>query len=204
MRPFLRRYGAPCTAALPTDCWRWSIRRTCQGWKSRGIAFALGDGTKRYPISFPELDRRCGEARRIFTTHIAMTRDVVKRGAKDAQSIRDTLAWAQANPDQATNEQWGMSPEREQGRRYGKQVEEGCHSINRIVEPPVETCERWSVVTATKPSNPGVRRPVDLARGHGISAQAVRNYERDGVLPPAQRSPTGCARPPTRTTQTRW
>ncbi|RIV40407.1 TioE family transcriptional regulator [Micromonospora radicis] len=36
-----------------------------------------------------------------------------------------------------------------------------------------------------------MRRPVDLARRHGLSAQAVRNYERDGVLPPAQRSPTG-------------
>ncbi|SFD22244.1 TioE family transcriptional regulator [Micromonospora sediminimaris] len=45
-----------------------------------------------------------------------------------------------------------------------------------------------------KPSNPGVRRPVDLARRHGLSAQAVRNYERDGVLPPAQRSPTGYRR----------
>ncbi|WP_204038332.1 TioE family transcriptional regulator [Micromonospora qiuiae] len=37
-------------------------------------------------------------------------------------------------------------------------------------------------------------RPVDLARRHGLSAQAVRNYERDGVLPPAQRSPTGYRR----------
>jgi DNA-binding transcriptional MerR regulator len=84
--------------------------------------------------------------------------------------------------------------EREQGRRYGKQVEKGCHCINRIVEPAVETYERWSAVTATKPSNPGVHRPVDLARQHGLSAQAVRNYERDGVLPPAQRSPTGYRR----------
>ncbi|MCZ7423652.1 MULTISPECIES: MerR family transcriptional regulator [unclassified Micromonospora] len=46
-------------------------------------------------------------------------------------------------------------------------------------------------MTATEPSNPGVRRPVDLARRHGLSTQAVRNYERDGVLPPAQRSPAG-------------
>ncbi len=46
-------------------------------------------------------------------------------------------------------------------------------------------------MTTTKPSNPRVRRPVDLARAHGLSAQAVRNYERDGVLPPAERSPTG-------------
>jgi DNA-binding transcriptional MerR regulator len=34
-------------------------------------------------------------------------------------------------------------------------------------------------------------RPVDLAREHAISAQAVRNYERDGILPPARRTPTG-------------
>ena len=34
-------------------------------------------------------------------------------------------------------------------------------------------------------------RPADLAREHGISTQAVRNYERDGFLPPAARTPTG-------------
>ncbi|MEV7773871.1 TioE family transcriptional regulator [Kitasatospora sp. NPDC086791] len=34
-------------------------------------------------------------------------------------------------------------------------------------------------------------RPSDLAREHGISTQAVRNYERDGCLPPATRTPTG-------------
>ncbi|KUL39410.1 MerR family transcriptional regulator [Actinoplanes awajinensis subsp. mycoplanecinus] len=34
-------------------------------------------------------------------------------------------------------------------------------------------------------------RPVDLARPHGLSAQAIRNYESDGVIPPAQRTPTG-------------
>ncbi|MFF0155230.1 MerR family transcriptional regulator [Micromonospora sp. NPDC005203] len=49
-------------------------------------------------------------------------------------------------------------------------------------------------MTATKPSNPGVRRPVDLARVHGLSAQAVRNYERDGVLPPAERTSNGYRR----------
>jgi DNA-binding transcriptional MerR regulator len=38
----------------------------------------------------------------------------------------------------------------------------------------------------------GVRlRPVDLARGHGLSTQAVRNYEEDGILPAADRSPHG-------------
>jgi DNA-binding transcriptional MerR regulator len=49
-------------------------------------------------------------------------------------------------------------------------------------------------VTLTKPSNAGVYRPVDLARAHGLSAQAVRNYERDGVLPPAWRTPNGYRR----------
>ncbi|MFF7259562.1 MerR family DNA-binding transcriptional regulator [Streptomyces sp. NPDC008159] len=34
-------------------------------------------------------------------------------------------------------------------------------------------------------------RPSDLARGHGLSAQAVRNYERDGFLPPAERTDSG-------------
>ncbi|NKX85819.1 MerR family transcriptional regulator [Nocardia coubleae] len=34
-------------------------------------------------------------------------------------------------------------------------------------------------------------RPTDLAREHGISTQAVRNYEEDGCLPPADRTPTG-------------
>jgi DNA-binding transcriptional MerR regulator len=35
------------------------------------------------------------------------------------------------------------------------------------------------------------QRPVDLARRHGLSAQAVRNYERDGVIPPAERTASG-------------
>ncbi|WP_454345145.1 TioE family transcriptional regulator [Streptomyces canus] len=34
-------------------------------------------------------------------------------------------------------------------------------------------------------------RPVDLARGHGLSTQAVRNYEEAGILPPAARTPHG-------------
>jgi DNA-binding transcriptional MerR regulator len=36
-----------------------------------------------------------------------------------------------------------------------------------------------------------VFRPVDLAREHGLSAQAVRNYERDGLIPAAARTPSG-------------
>lgn len=34
-------------------------------------------------------------------------------------------------------------------------------------------------------------RPTDLAREHGLSTQAVRNYERDGFLPPAERTKSG-------------
>ena len=34
-------------------------------------------------------------------------------------------------------------------------------------------------------------RPIDLARPHGLSTQAVRNYEEQGVLPPAERTPSG-------------
>ncbi|MFF5786386.1 TioE family transcriptional regulator [Streptomyces sp. NPDC012693] len=34
-------------------------------------------------------------------------------------------------------------------------------------------------------------RPVDLARGHGLSTQAVRNYEEAGILPAADRTPAG-------------
>ncbi|APU22029.1 MerR family transcriptional regulator [Actinoalloteichus sp. GBA129-24] len=37
-------------------------------------------------------------------------------------------------------------------------------------------------------------RPVDLAREHGLSAQAIRNYEEAGALPPAERSKTGYRR----------
>jgi DNA-binding transcriptional MerR regulator len=34
-------------------------------------------------------------------------------------------------------------------------------------------------------------RPVDLAREHGLSPQAVRNYEEAGILPVAERTPAG-------------
>ncbi|WP_406016396.1 TioE family transcriptional regulator [Streptomyces sp. NBC_00984] len=34
-------------------------------------------------------------------------------------------------------------------------------------------------------------RPVDLARGHGLSTQAIRNYEAAGILPAAGRTPHG-------------
>lgn len=44
--------------------------------------------------------------------------------------------------------------------------------------------------TASKPSERRLR-PVDLAREHGLSAQAVRNYEEAGILPPAERTEHG-------------
>ncbi|MCF3119049.1 TioE family transcriptional regulator [Streptomyces arenae] len=34
-------------------------------------------------------------------------------------------------------------------------------------------------------------RPIDLARGHGLSTQAIRNYEEAGILPAADRTPNG-------------
>jgi DNA-binding transcriptional MerR regulator len=37
-------------------------------------------------------------------------------------------------------------------------------------------------------------RPIDLARRHGLSTQAVRNYEEAGILPPAARTPHGYRR----------
>ncbi|MFZ4302782.1 MerR family transcriptional regulator [Streptomyces cinereoruber] len=37
-------------------------------------------------------------------------------------------------------------------------------------------------------------RPADLAQEHGISPQTVRNYERDGFLPPAERTDSGYRR----------
>jgi DNA-binding transcriptional MerR regulator len=34
-------------------------------------------------------------------------------------------------------------------------------------------------------------RPIDLAREHGLSTQAIRNYEADGILPAASRTASG-------------
>ncbi len=44
---------------------------------------------------------------------------------------------------------------------------------------------------AVKPQSERRLRPVDLARAHGLSAQAVRNYEAAGILPPAERTASG-------------
>ncbi|WP_432058293.1 MerR family transcriptional regulator [Streptomyces sp. bgisy022] len=43
----------------------------------------------------------------------------------------------------------------------------------------------------TKLQSGGRLRPVDLARRHGLSTQAVRNYEGAGILPPADRTAHG-------------
>jgi DNA-binding transcriptional MerR regulator len=40
----------------------------------------------------------------------------------------------------------------------------------------------------------GQLRPIDLARAHGLSTQAVRNYEAAGILPAAQRTSHGYRR----------
>ncbi|MEU2035513.1 TioE family transcriptional regulator [Nocardia amamiensis] len=37
-------------------------------------------------------------------------------------------------------------------------------------------------------------RPIDLAREHGLSAQAIRNYDDAGIFPPTERSETGYRR----------
>jgi len=37
----------------------------------------------------------------------------------------------------------------------------------------------------------GQLRPIDLARGHGLSTQAIRNYEAAGILPAAERTSHG-------------
>ncbi|MGW2637007.1 TioE family transcriptional regulator [Streptomyces sp. NPDC001348] len=42
-----------------------------------------------------------------------------------------------------------------------------------------------------KPQHGGRLRPVDLARGHGLSTQAIRNYEAVGILPGAERTEHG-------------
>lgn len=41
------------------------------------------------------------------------------------------------------------------------------------------------------PQNDRKRRPIDLARAHGLSTQAIRNYEAAGILPDAARTAHG-------------
>ena len=69
------------------------------------------------------------------------------------------------------------------------------HAFDGIVEPSVETFPgnlRDIVGLMGRNLQTGERlRPVDLARGHGLSTQAVRNYEEAGILPAAGRTPHG-------------
>lgn len=51
------------------------------------------------------------------------------------------------------------------------------HEIGRVLRRNLKSDERL--------------RPIDLARGHGLSAQAIRNYEALGILPGADRTPHG-------------
>ncbi|WP_017625226.1 MerR family transcriptional regulator [Nocardiopsis chromatogenes] len=44
------------------------------------------------------------------------------------------------------------------------------------------------------PTRSAALRPADLAGEHGLSAQAVRNYEEQGILPPAERGANGYRR----------
>ncbi|GAA0918185.1 TioE family transcriptional regulator [Nonomuraea longicatena] len=48
---------------------------------------------------------------------------------------------------------------------------------------------RRALAARRRPARP--LRPADLAREHGLSTQAVRNYEDENILPPAERSPAG-------------
>ena len=47
------------------------------------------------------------------------------------------------------------------------------------------------VQMGSNPQNDVRLRPIDLAREHGLSTQAIRNYEDAGILPAAVRTPTG-------------
>lgn len=59
------------------------------------------------------------------------------------------------------------------------------------LNPRLKPFPEMTRMMGRNPQTGGRLRPVDLARGHGLSAQAVRNYERDGILPPAERTPHG-------------
>jgi DNA-binding transcriptional MerR regulator len=63
--------------------------------------------------------------------------------------------------------------------------------LDGIVEHSVGTFIASIRRDAPRPSTGGTLRPVDLAREHGLSTQAVRNYEDAGVLPAATRRPSG-------------
>ena len=55
------------------------------------------------------------------------------------------------------------------------------------------TLSPYFAITPDGPSRLGIA-PADLAREHGLSTQAVRNYESDGFLPAAERTASDVAR----------
>lgn len=65
---------------------------------------------------------------------------------------------------------------------------ESCPHIVTLNDP-------WKLLAPSgrEPSGKSQRmaRPIDLVREHGLSTQAVRNYETAGILPPAERSASG-------------
>jgi DNA-binding transcriptional MerR regulator len=64
--------------------------------------------------------------------------------------------------------------------------------IGRTVRQNPQTADQQTGGRQTSARQASGRlRPVDLARGHGLSTQAVRNYEEAGILPAADRSPHG-------------
>jgi DNA-binding transcriptional MerR regulator len=67
----------------------------------------------------------------------------------------------------------------------------GSHSLDDIVEPSSETFPEIGACMGRKPQSRDRLRPVDLARGHGLSTQAIRNYEEAGILPAATRTAHG-------------
>ncbi|NKE59136.1 MerR family DNA-binding transcriptional regulator [Lentzea sp. PSKA42] len=60
--------------------------------------------------------------------------------------------------------------------------------LNRNIEGSIETFAQFPLEFTSKVSTV---RPADLALEHGISTQAVRNYEQSGFLPPAERTTSG-------------
>jgi DNA-binding transcriptional MerR regulator len=64
--------------------------------------------------------------------------------------------------------------------------------LDRIVEESSELCQPSTCYSVTSNLKRGLTlRPIDLAREHGLSAQAVRNYDSAGILPPAERGEGG-------------
>src|SRR4051794_37768138 len=59
------------------------------------------------------------------------------------------------------------------------------------LHPRLKLLRDMAVTLRRNLQSAGQLRPVDLARGHGLSTQAIRNYEAAGILPGAERTPHG-------------